>query len=78
MILEEDGRLAIRLAPVAPAADDSRPWSAPAAVRLGLRFEPARAATMRETELADTVLIGFRRAIEALGRPAPSAEVADR
>jgi hypothetical protein len=68
MILEEDGRLAIRVAPLVPPADEGLPWSAPATVRLAVRFEPARAATMRETELADAVLAGFRRAIEALGR----------
>jgi hypothetical protein len=69
LILEDDGRLQLRLAAVMPPADDSRPWRAPAAIRAAFRFEPARVATMRETELAETVLAGFRRAVESLARP---------
>ena len=39
------------------------------AIRAAFRFEPARVATMRPNELAETVLAGFRRAVEGLGRP---------
>ena len=54
---------------VAPPDDPTRPWRAPLAVRAAFRFEPARAATMRDNELAETVLAGFRRAVEGLHRP---------
>ena len=69
LILEEEGRLAIRLAPVAPPDDPARPWRMPAVIRAAFKFEPLRAAAMRDTELAETVLAGFRRAVEGLARP---------
>lgn len=69
LILEEDGRLAIRLAQVAPPDDALRPWLSPLAIRAAFRWEPMRAATMRPNELAEGVLAGFRRAIEGLSRP---------
>jgi hypothetical protein len=69
LILEEAGRLSIRLATVVPAADPARPWRVPAAVRAGFKWEPARAAAMRPNELAEAVLAGFRRAVEGLARP---------
>jgi hypothetical protein len=68
MILEESGRLSIRLATVVPAEDPTRPWRVPVAVRAAFRWEPMRAATMRPNELADTVLAAFRRAAEGLSR----------
>jgi hypothetical protein len=69
MILEESGRLSIRIATVVPADDPTRPWKVPAAVRAAFKWEPMRAAAMRPNELADTVLGGFRRSIEGLSRP---------
>jgi hypothetical protein len=69
LILEDAGRLQMRLGLVAPPDDPSRPWRAPLAIRAAFRFEPARAATMRPNELAETVLTGFRQAIEGLHRP---------
>jgi hypothetical protein len=69
MILEEAGRLSIRLATVVPADDPARPWRVPAAIRAGFKWEPMRAAAMRPTELAEAVLAGFRRAAEGLARP---------
>ena len=69
LILEDAGRLQLRLGLVAPPDDPTRPWRAPLAVRAAFRFEPARAATMRPNELAETVLAGFRRAVEGLSRP---------
>lgn len=69
LILEEAGRLSIRLATVVPADDPTRPWKVPAAVRAAFKWEPMRAATMRPSELAETVLAAFRRAVEGLARP---------
>jgi hypothetical protein len=69
LILEDAGRLQLRVAAVLPLDDESRPWRAPLAIRAAFRFEPARAAAMGANELADTVLAGFRRAVEGLGRP---------
>jgi hypothetical protein len=69
LILEDAGRLQMRLGGLVPPDDPARPWRAPLAVRAAFRFEPARAATMRPNELADVVLGGFRRAVEGLARP---------
>jgi hypothetical protein len=68
LILEDAGRLSIRLATVAPPDDATRPWRVPAAVRAGFRWEPAREAAMRPNELAETVLAAFRRSVEGLHR----------
>ena len=68
-ILEEDGRLAIRLAVVAPPDDASRPWFAPAAMRLAIKFEPLRAAATLPNALAQVVLTAAGRALERLARP---------
>ncbi len=69
LILEDGGRLQMRLGLVAPPDDPLHPWRVPLAIRSAFRFEPARAAAMRPNELADTVLDGFVRAIEGLHRP---------
>jgi hypothetical protein len=69
LILEDAGRLQMRLGLIAPPDDVTRPWRAPLAIRAAFRFEPARAATMRSNELAETVLAAFQRAIEGLHRP---------
>jgi hypothetical protein len=69
LILEDGGRLQLRVAGLVPPDDDTRPWRAPLAIRAAFRFEPARAAAMRPNELAETVLAGFRKAVEGLGRP---------
>jgi hypothetical protein len=68
LIREEDGRLAIRLSPVASPDDPTRPWRAPLAVRAALGLEPMRAATMRPNDLATAVLTAFRRGVESLHR----------
>ena len=68
LILEEDGRLCVRLAPIAPADDDRTPWLSPIAIRAGFKWEPARALGMRPNELAEAVLSAFRRSIEGLSR----------
>jgi hypothetical protein len=69
LILEDAGRLQMRLGLVAPPDDAARPWRTPIAIRAAFRFEPARAATMGPNGLAETVLAGFVRAIEGLHRP---------
>ena len=68
LILEDAGRLQIRLGLGMPPEDPERPWRCPAVVRAAFRFEPARAATLRGNALASEVLTAFRRAIEGLGR----------
>jgi hypothetical protein len=69
LILEDAGRLQIRLGLIAPPEDADRPWRCPAVVRVAFRWEPARAAALRANELASEVLTAFRRAVESLGRP---------
>jgi hypothetical protein len=66
LILEDGGRLQMRLGLIKPPDRPDRPWLAPIAVRAAFRFEPARAATMSGNALAETVLTGFRRAVEGL------------
>lgn len=68
LILEEDGRLSIRLAQVAEADDPRKPWLSPLAVRAAFRWEPMRAASMRPNELAEAVLAGFVRSVATLAR----------
>ncbi|MGZ8514558.1 MAG: hypothetical protein ACXW4H_05170 [Candidatus Limnocylindrales bacterium] len=69
LILEDGGRLQMRLGLVQPPANADRPWRTPLAIRAAFRFEPARAATMRPNELAEMVLAGFRRSVEGLHKP---------
>lgn len=68
LILEENGRLAIRLSPVSPPDDPTRPWRCPLAVRAAFKWEPVRAAATPPPELAEMVLAGFRRSVEGLHR----------
>lgn len=69
LILEDAGRLQMRLGLVVSPDDADRPWRVPLAVRAAFRFEPARAATMGPNEIAEAVLTGFRRSVEGLHRP---------
>lgn len=71
MILEDAGRLSIRLGLVTPPDEPDRPWRCPLAVRAGFRWEPARAATMTRNQLAGEALTAFRRAVEGLGGRRP-------
>ncbi len=66
LILEDAGRVQLRLGPVLPPGDPDRPWRGPAILRVGVRWEPARAATLRPNELATEVLTAFRRAAESV------------
>jgi len=63
LILEEAGRQQLRLRVGQAPADEQAPWDAPLIVVAGFRFEPARALAMRDSELALTVLHGFRDAV---------------
>lgn len=63
LILEEGGRQQLRLRLGQPPSDDEAPWEAPLVVLAGFRFEPARVLTMRDNELAQTVLRAFRDAL---------------
>jgi hypothetical protein len=69
LILEDGGRLQMRLALIRPPDSPDRPWLAPLALRAAFRFEPARAAAMGPNELAETVLSGICRAVEGLHKP---------
>jgi hypothetical protein len=69
LILEDGGRLPMRLGLVQPPDDPDRPWRVALAIRAAFRFEPARVATIRPNELAETVLTGFRRSVEGLRKP---------
>lgn len=68
LILEDAGRLQIRLGALVPPETADRPWRSPAVVRAAFRWEPARAASMRPNDLATEVLTSFRRAVEGLGK----------
>lgn len=69
MILEEDGRLCVRLTPLYPPEDPSRPWRCPLVIRTAFKWEPALVATMTANKLAEQVLAGFARAVASLHRP---------
>jgi hypothetical protein len=62
-VMEEGGRQQLRLRLGQPPEDEDRPWDSPLAVLAAFRFEPARVATMRDNELAATVLQAFRDAL---------------
>lgn len=68
LILEEDGRLMLRMATIVPPEDPNRPWVVPAVVRIACKFEPLRVATMPPGDLAEAVLRAFRRSAEGLAR----------
>lgn len=63
LILEENGRQQLRLRLGQPPVNQEEPWHAPLVVVLALRFEPARLMTMRDNEVARTVLEAFREAV---------------
>ena len=68
-ILEDAGRLSIRLSPVVPPENPAQPWRCPLAIRAAFRWEPMRVASTSPEELAATVLAAFARAVATLGRP---------
>jgi hypothetical protein len=66
LILEEAGRQQLRIRLGQPPTNETMPWDSPLAILAGFRFEPARVATMRDNELAQTVLEAFREAVRRL------------
>jgi hypothetical protein len=68
MILEDGGRQQLRLA-LPSSVDERRPWRQPLVLRMAVRWEPMRAATMRPAELAQAALRAFRQSLVAAGRP---------
>ncbi len=66
LIMEDQGRQQLRLRLGQPPADDAAPWQAPLTVIAAFRFEPARVASMRDTELATAVLQAFRDSLVRL------------
>jgi hypothetical protein len=68
LVAEEGGRQLIRLR-MPPAPDEARPWTRPMICALAIKWEPVRAATLHEAELARELLRGFAASLEALGRP---------
>ncbi len=68
LIAEAGGRQQVRLR--MPVADDeARPWERPLVCMVAIRWDPVRAALMKQPELARELLRGFAAAVEALGRP---------
>lgn len=63
LILEEGGKQQLRLRLGQAPTHEEAPWEAPLVVLAGFRFEPARTLTMRDNELAQTVLRAFRDAL---------------
>jgi hypothetical protein len=68
-VLEDGGHQQLRLRLPVPPDEADRPWSTPLVIQLAVRWEPARAATMTPSTLADVALAAFRRAVEAVHRP---------
>ncbi len=68
LILEEGGRQMLRLRLGVGPDDDRLPWDAPLVVVAALRWEPMRAATLSDEELAATLLAAFTRSLDALAR----------
>lgn len=67
---QEEGRQLIRLR-MPPAPDGTRPWQRPLLFWLAVRWDPVRAAVLRQNELARELLRAFARAVEASQSPAP-------
>jgi hypothetical protein len=68
MLAEEDGRQCLRLA-LPGGSDPARPWQQPLIVRVALKWDAVRAATLTANELSREALVAFGRAVVAAGRP---------
>jgi hypothetical protein len=65
---QEDGRQLIRLR-MPPADDEAQPWRRPLLILTALRWDPVRASTKRENELAGELMRAFRNSIDVAGAP---------
>ena len=65
---QEDDRQLIRLR-MPPAPDEARPWERPLMLWVAVRWDPVRASTMRENELAAELMRAFRAALLAAASP---------
>lgn len=68
LILEDGGRQMLRLRLGVTPSDERLPWEAPLVVLAAFRWEPMRAATMTDHEIAQAVLGAFGRSVEGLAR----------
>lgn len=68
LIAQEQDRQMIRLR-MPPAPDESRPWQRPLLCLLAVKWDPVRASTISDNELARELLRGFAAALEGVGRP---------
>jgi len=63
---EGGGRQAVKVRLPIPGDDEARPWDRPLVLQLAVRWDPVRAASARQTELAEAALVAFARAVGAL------------
>jgi hypothetical protein len=68
LLAQEAERQLIRLR-MPPAPDEARPWERPLMLWVAVRWDPVRASTMRENELAAELMRAFRAAVLAAGSP---------
>ena len=68
LLAQEDDRQLIRMR-MPPPEDPSRSWDRPLLLWLAVSWDPIRASTMRENELAGELMRAFRQAIDAAGAP---------
>ncbi|CAN5606436.1 hypothetical protein BH23CHL8_BH23CHL8_30930 [soil metagenome] len=68
LLAQEAERQLIRLR-MPPAPDEGRPWERPLMLWVAVRWDPVRASTMSENELAAELMRAFRAAVLAAGSP---------
>ena len=68
LIAQEQDRQMIRLR-MPPAPDEARTWQRPLLCTLAVKWDPVRATTMPDNELAHELLRGFAAALEGVSRP---------
>ena len=67
LAVEQDRQL-IRLR-MPPADDESQPWRRPLMFLVAVKWDPIRASTKRDNELAGELMRAFRQAIDVAGAP---------
>lgn len=63
---EGGGRQAVKVRLPISGNDEGRPWDRPLVLQLAVRWDPVRAAGARPSELAETALAAFARAVASL------------